>query len=115
MDEIDRMASTKVSIEKIVESIRNERNKTIEEFLKNETSLMSFLQKHYQTVAISKVKLEFLKRDLKELYNSSLDLVHFSSLIKELKGANLENAVHEHPLFDSELELVFKKNGFRLD
>jgi hypothetical protein len=103
--------SSKVSIEKITESIRKNRDQWINELLK-ESSLMLFLEEHYNTVAISRVKLEFLMRDLKELQNSSIDLVHYSALITQMKEANISIPVANHPLFLNELKSIVKKYGF---
>ena len=53
--------------------------------LLSEPGLMSILEERYGTFSISSVTKEFLKRDLKELKQSSLDLAHYSSLILQLK------------------------------
>src|SRR5258708_6950128 len=103
--------SSKVSIETIVENIRNSRDHQLNELLK-ETPLMAFLEEHYGIIAINKVKLEFIRRDLKELQNSSLDLAHYSSLIKLMKGANTITVDVNHPVFLLDLKSLFKKYNF---
>ncbi|MBL0743925.1 hypothetical protein [Chryseolinea lacunae] len=46
---------------------------------------------------------------MKELQNSSLDLVHYSSLIKHLKEGHPETSVTDHPLVIQELKAIFQK------
>jgi hypothetical protein len=104
--------SSKISTEIVIEDLRNIRDSHISELLKNDDSLMSYLETHYNTIAISSLKKEFLKRDLTELKNSSLDLVHYSSLIKEVKETGNLFSSERHPLFQYELRLIFQKYGF---
>lgn len=104
-------ATTQVSIEKMILMIREVRDRQIDDLIKD-ASLMSFLEEHYETFAISAVKKEFLKRDLKELQRSSLDLAHYSSLIKQMKEAKIPVDLHNHPLVLKELKTLFQKYGF---
>lgn len=103
--------SSLISMEKIIGSIRELRNQRINE-LTHGSGLITFLEEHFGTFAISPVKQEFLKRDLKELQNSTLDLAHYSSLIKQMKEADSPIADTNHPLFIHELKAIFKKYGF---
>jgi len=99
---------SKVSIERIIDSIRESRDEVIAGFLQGST-LTAFLEQHFQIHALSPIKLEFLKRDLKELQNSTLDLVHYASLIKQLKDAGTNLPVSDHPLVLQEIRLIFQK------
>lgn len=99
---------SKVSIERIIDSIRETRDSLIQGFLSG-SALTSFLDDHFGVSSLSPIKLEFLKRDLKELQNSSLDLVHYSSLIKHLKEGHPETSVNDHPLVMQELKAIFQK------
>lgn len=105
---------SKVSTEIVIEDLRGVRDNQISELLKNDDSLMSYLEAHYNTIAISSLKKEFLKRDLTELKNSSLDLVHYASLIKEVKETGNLIASESHPLFQGELKMIFQKYGFNV-
>ncbi len=96
------------SIEKIISSIRKKRDERICDLLKL-PALMSFLEEHFAIFALSTVKVEFLKRDLKELQHSSLDLAHYSSLIKQIKESNSDKREDDHPLFIKELKTIFQK------
>ena len=101
-------SSPQISIEKIILKIRTTRDRQISELIKD-SFLMSFLEEHYETFAISAVKKEFLKRDLKELQNSSLDLAHYSSLIKQMKESLVEIELTNHPLVLQEFKRLFEK------
>jgi hypothetical protein len=106
--------SSKISTEIVIEDLRSIRDNHINELLKNDDSLMLYLEVHYNTIAISSLKKEFLKRDLTELRNSSLDLVHYASLIKELKETGNLISSELHPLFQNELKSIFQKYGFNV-
>jgi hypothetical protein len=106
--------SSKISTEIVIDDLRSIRDNLINELLKNDDSLMSYLEAHYNTIAISSLKKEFLKRDLTELRNSSLDLVHYASLIKEIKDTANLIASDLHPLFQNELKVIFQKYGFNV-
>lgn len=100
-----------VSMEGIIASIRNQRNVLIHDVL-NDSGLRSFLEKQFDTFIISAVKTEFLKRDLKELQNSPLDLAHYAAMIRQMKEQNTETPEEIHPLFLKELKIIFQKYGF---
>jgi len=57
------------------------------------------------------VQLEFIKRDLKELRDFSLELVHDASIIRNTKGLGSNSFTTEHPLLEIELNAIFKKYG----
>lgn len=102
----------KTSTDAIIQHLKTVRDNAIQQFLSNDESLMDFLEAHYNTLAISVVKKEFLKRDLAELQASKLDLVHYSSLIKELKEQPGNPVTDSHPLFVNELKALLLKYGF---
>lgn len=106
--------ASKISTEVVIDMLRSVRDSTITLLLKNDDALMSFMEQHYNTIAISSVKQEFLKRDLNELKNSSLDLVHYSSLIKEIKETENLSSREGHPLFHHELGVIFQKYGIEI-
>jgi hypothetical protein len=90
----------------IIHSIEELRNERIAKLLRGD-DLNAFIGQYYEVAALSKIKLEFLRRDLMELLHAPLDLVHYSSLIREVKdkGINPEDS----PLFLNELDLIFQK------
>lgn len=73
---------------------------------------MAFLEEHYGTFVISALKKQYLQRDLKELQWSSLDLVYYSQLIKQVRETGQITPVNNSSLLLAELLALFRKNGF---
>jgi hypothetical protein len=106
-----RPTDSKISTERIIDLVREIRNGLIKDFM-DESNLKSYFTEQYNK-ELSQIKLEFLKRDLKELMQSPVDLAHYSLLIKqmqELNTASITSANHE--LFYKELERIFKKYNY---
>ena len=102
----------KLSTEKIIELVRVTRNNYILEFLEGD-AIQQFFSEHYHMPQLSTIKIEFLKRDLKMLLGSSVDLVHYASVIKEIKDSNVLEVAQPHQLFfNREFEGIFKKYIF---
>lgn len=97
-----------ISMEQIISSIREVRNEQIDKLMK-EPLLEAFLERHYNVVAISTVKKEFLFKDLGELKFSSLDLARYSSLITRMKETKNAAVDRSSPIFLTELKNVFEK------
>ena len=72
-----------LSNDKIIEIIRDVRNDMIKDFMADEV-LNAYYLNHFKK-ALSNVKREFIRRDLRELRNAPLDLVHYSKLITQIK------------------------------
>lgn len=104
--------ASKTSMDAVIQHLKVVRDNRIQELLQEDVSLMDFLEVHYNTIAISAIKKEFLRRDLTELKASSLDLVHYSSLIKEMKEQTSTSTLESHPLLINELKNLFRKYGF---
>jgi len=104
--------SLPLSIEKVIELIRERRDHAINHLLKKESSLLAFLETHYNIMALSAIKMEFLRRNLRELRDTSLDLVHYASLIRQVKESNQMSIEEKHPLFLQELKATFEKGSF---
>lgn len=113
MSNIDaELQLTRPSTERIIELVRITRNDHVREFLEDNT-LQHFFAEHYHVEQLSPIKLEFLKRDLKVLSTSSVDLVHYASVIKDMKESNTLTITAQHELFFfQELEGIFKKYIF---
>lgn len=103
--------SLPLSIEKIIELIRERRDHSISNLLKKESLLLSFLETHYDIIALSAIKMEFLRRTLRELRDTSLDLVHYASLIRQMKESNATTIDEKHALFLQELKATFEKGS----
>jgi hypothetical protein len=103
--------SATLSTESIITYLKTLRNQRLQELARHDDALMDLLEELYNTVAISAVKREFMKRDLQELRNSSLDLVHYSSLIAEIKKTGDAGIAERSTLFVEELKQIFRKYG----
>lgn len=97
------------SIPEAIEIIRLARQHYIEKITSTE-GLDLFLENHFQTFGISNTKREFLLRDLRELSKSSLDLVHYASLIQAYKVQPQPSPENE-PFILREVEVIFNKYG----
>ena len=103
--------SATISTESVITYLQTLRNQRLLELARHDDALMDLLEELYNTVAISAVKREFIKRDLQELRSSSLDLVHYSSLISEIKKTGDSGIAGTSKLFVDELKQIFKKYG----
>lgn len=95
------------SMESIVADIRIIRDARIRNLMRD-PDLLSFLEEHFDVVALSLIKKEFLKRELQELTASSLDLVHYGTLIREMRDSTVPVS-YDNPLFNSELKSIFQR------
>jgi hypothetical protein len=106
-----RHTENKISTERIIDLVREVRNGLIRDFLQDE-NLKSYFTEQYNK-ELSQIKLEFLKRDLKELLASPVDLPHYALLIKQMQELNTASiAVSNYELFYKELEGIFKKYNY---
>lgn len=76
------------STDRIIEDIQERRVAMIKDLLKDDL-LGSYLNIQYEGKKLSSVKSEFLKRDLKQLSDTTIDLVHYSMLILKAKESDL--------------------------
>jgi hypothetical protein len=101
----------KLSIERIIDLVRNVRNGLIHDFLQDANLRTYFLQQYNRE--LSQVKAEFLKRDLKELLDSPVDLSHYGLLIKQMQDSNTASiSSTHHDLFYKELEKIFTRYNY---
>jgi len=103
--------SIALSVEKIIDLIRIVRNELIKDFLKDD-NLSVYYQEQFNK-ELSLVKKEFLKRELKELLISPVDLAHYARLINQLRETNTASITEKNnELFYRELDSIFKKYAF---
>ena len=101
----------KLSMESIIEKVRDSRNDLIKELLRD-GKLQSYFLTTYNK-AISPVKVEFIRRELKSLSITPVDLIHYAALIKEVRKANDFDAVSaDNHLFYQELEVIFRRYNY---
>jgi hypothetical protein len=85
------------------------RNDLIKDFL-DERNLITYLSKEFRMMEVSRVKVEFIKRDLKLLLQTPLDEARYNELlgtISETGSAALSQG--NEKLFYKEIEGILKK------
>ncbi len=106
-----RHTENKISTERIIDLVKEVRNGLIRDFLQDESLKTYFAQQYSKE--LSQIKAEFLKRDLKELLNSPVDLAHYAQLIKQMQELNTASiSTSNYELFYKELEGIFKKYNY---
>jgi hypothetical protein len=95
--------------ERIIDLIRKLRNDLIKDFL-DERHLKEYLDHQFRIREISIIKIEFIKRDLKELLIAPVNLNHYEPVITQIK-TNDSAAISEsnEQLFYREIETLFKR------
>ena len=104
--------NTQWTEDRILELVRKLRNDLIKDFL-DERHLKAYLANQFRVNELSNVKVEFIKKDLKELLISPVNKNHYRSLIDQIRETD-SAAITEtnEPLFYKELELIFKRYMF---
>jgi hypothetical protein len=100
--------NTQWTDENIVDLVRKLRNDLIKDFL-DERYLKEYLNNQFRIRELPNVKIEFIKRDLKELLISPINVNHYEPLISHIK--NTDSAAlteNNEQLFYKELENIFK-------
>lgn len=96
---------------KIINLIVQLRNELIIEFLDEQKLNAYFLESYNKQ--LSKVRREFLFKELKDLSKTPLDLVRYSGLIRQIKETNSAKLTEGmDSIFYSELEEIFKRYIF---
>ena len=107
--EVHSKASVQVSsINDLVSIILKLRNKVISQFLYN-GNFEERLRRHFGINAESRVRTEFLRKNLSDLLNSPLDLVHYSPLIRLAKSAFRIDSVALENLIRDEMKVIIDR------
>ncbi|MBX2956209.1 MAG: hypothetical protein KF846_08630 [Cyclobacteriaceae bacterium] len=106
---IENQPTEKLSYTQRIDHIRTLRNSLIKDFL-DEANLIRYFAEQYRHMHLNTRKLEFIKKELRELLDAPVDLVHYASLLLEMKqeGTASITASH-HKLFYDELEKIFSR------
>jgi len=98
----------KVSDEHRIGLIRRLRNELIKYFL-DEPNLKAYFKEHYK-YTLNAIRIAIIKKELQELYNSSVDLVQYATLLIEMKQAGTASLTTKNEeLFYEELDMIFRK------
>lgn len=104
--------NTQWTEERILELVRKLRNDLIKDFL-DERHLKAYLADHFRISELSNIKVEFIKKDLKELLISPVNTEHYQPLIEQIRETDSAGITETNePLFYKELEMIFKKYMF---
>lgn len=95
--------------DRVLELVRKLRNDLIKDFL-DERHLKTYVSNEFRISELSPVKIEFIKKDLKELLVSPVNINHYQPLIDLIRETD-SAAITEmnEPLFYKELDLIFKR------
>lgn len=101
--------NTQWTDERILELVRKLRNDLIKDFL-DERHLKDYVAQQFRVHELSNIKVEFIKKDLKELLISPVNMNHYQVLIDQIRETD-SAAISEtnEPLFYKELENIFKR------
>ncbi|MGC3947101.1 MAG: hypothetical protein QM762_21715 [Chryseolinea sp.] len=95
-----------------VDLIRKLRDDLVKDFL-DERYLKEFIFENYNVRELPNVKLEFLRKELKELLQSSLDVQHYEPILSFLRETGSDTlADGQDELFFNDIEKILKRYIF---
>lgn len=98
--------------EHTIDLIRKIRNDLVKDFL-DERHLQAYVSRQYNIRELSRVKVELIRKELKELLIMPVDIAHYSPLIEYIRETDSASLADKHELlFYQEVERVFKKYLF---
>ena len=101
--------NTQWTDEQILDLIRKLRNDLIKDFL-DERCLKQYLEAQFRIREISNVKVELIKRDLKEMLISPVNISHYQDLIIHIKETDSAALTENNErLFYKEIENLLKR------
>jgi hypothetical protein len=104
-----REVNTEWTGERILELVRKLRNDLIKDFL-DERHLKEYVWNNFRVNELSNIKIEFIKKELKELLISPVNTNHYQSLIDQIRETDSAGITETNePLFYKELELIIKR------
>ncbi len=104
--------NTQWTEDRILDLVRKLRNDLIKDFL-DERHLKAYIANQFRVNELSNIKIEFIKKDLKELLISPVNTNHYQSLIDQIRETDTAGISETNePLFYRELEVIFKRYMF---
>ncbi|NJM25421.1 MAG: hypothetical protein HC859_07975 [Bacteroidia bacterium] len=96
----------------VVEIVRNLRNDLIKDFL-DERHLKAYIADKFNIKELSTVRVEFIKKDLKELLLMPVDQSHYKPLLDDVSTHSRTSlAEGNEQLFYKELDHIFVRHIF---
>lgn len=107
-----KTGNRKWSHENVIDLIRKLRNDLIKDFL-DERNLMAYFEETFNRKELNSTKIEFIKKDLKELLIAPVDAKHYEDLIDQIKLTDTASLVENNEkLFYQEVEKIFRKYNY---
>ncbi|HEY0742417.1 MAG TPA: hypothetical protein VGD40_13175 [Chryseosolibacter sp.] len=104
-----KTVDTQWTDERIIDLVRKLRNDLIKDFL-DERHLKDYVDQQFRVRDLSPVKIEFIKKDLKELMISPVNLEHYGPLINQIRLTDSAALTEVNDkLFYKEVEGVVKR------
>ena len=106
---MEAVNKTHWSEENSIDLIQKLRNDLLKDFL-DERFLKEYIAHQFNVRELSNIKVEFIKKDLKELFAAPIDKVHYDPLLsnlRETESAALENGNDQ--LFYTDIEKVLRR------
>jgi hypothetical protein len=98
--------------EHTLEIIRNLRNDLIKDFL-DERNLVTYFSERFNVHELTKVKIEFLKSDLKQMLIAPVDVTHYKELIDQINETCSASITEKYgELFLRDVEKILKKYNY---
>lgn len=95
--------------ERIIDLVRQLRNDLIKDFL-DERHLKDYVADNFGVRDLSNVKIEFIRKELKELLISPVNTNHYEPLISHIRSTDSAALTENNErLFYKELELTIKR------
>ena len=95
-----------------IDLIQKLRDDLVKDFL-DERFLKEFIFENYNVRELSNIKLEFIKKELKEMLQAPLDMVHYEPIFTHLKETDSESLGEDNEqLFYVDIEKVLKRYIF---
>jgi len=106
---MEAIKNTQWSEEHAIEFIRKLRDDLLKDFL-DERYIKEYLSLHYNVKELSNIKIEFIKKEVKELLLAPVDRQHYESLLKSMEDFEGAASVEgDHHLFYAEIETVLMR------
>ena len=104
-----KTVDTQWTDERIIDLVRKLRNDLIKDFL-DERHMKEYVDQQFKVRELSAVKVEFIKRDLKELIISPVNLNHYGPLISQIRLTDSAALAEvNEQLFYKEVEGILKR------
>ena len=108
----DTTQTTSWSQTHTLDIIRNLRNDLIKDFL-DERNLITYFSGRFNKHELTAVKIEFLKKDLKQMLIDPVDTVHYKEVIDQINETCSASITEKYEdLFLKDVEKVLKKYNY---